>query len=76
MRTRLGIALERRYITTEQFDEPDAIFEAVGKMATRLIQYLERSNRPRRGLTGPPVDGTTNDDPTDRAPTPDDPPVD
>jgi four helix bundle protein len=49
VRTRLGIARERGYVNDQQFHEPDAIFEAVGKMLTRLIQYLERSNRPRRG---------------------------
>ena len=49
VRTRLGVARERGYITDKQFCEPDAVFEAVGKMLTRLTQYLDRSNRRRRG---------------------------
>jgi four helix bundle protein len=56
-RTRLTIAHQRRYITVEKFAEADAIFDVVGKMTTRLIQYLERSNRPRRGL-GPGFGGS------------------
>jgi len=48
VRTRLGIACERHYITQQQFADLHAIFDAVGKMTTRLIQYLERSDRPRR----------------------------
>jgi four helix bundle protein len=51
VRTRLGIARERRYITADEFTEAEALFASVGKMTTRLIQYLERSNRPRRGLS-------------------------
>jgi four helix bundle protein len=49
VRTRLGIARERGYITSEHFAETTAVFEAVGRMSTRLIQYLRRSDRRRRG---------------------------
>src|SRR5262245_4750736 len=45
--TRLTIAWQREYITAGQLTETIATFEAVGKMATRLVQYLER----RRPMT-------------------------
>ena len=36
------------YITSQQFAQTTEIFEAIEKMSTRLIQYLERSHRRRR----------------------------
>jgi four helix bundle protein len=44
---RLTVARQRDYITSEQFTETIGLFETVGKMTTRLIQYLERSERRR-----------------------------
>ena len=61
VRTRLVLARQKGYITDAQRSKPDSIFVEVLKMATRLIQYLERSKRPQRGLTGPPLDETASD---------------
>jgi len=44
VRTRLIVARQRNYITQRQFTETRGLFESVGKMTTRLIQYLERSD--------------------------------
>jgi len=44
VRTRLIVARQRNYITQRQFTETHGLFESVGKMTTRLIQYLERSD--------------------------------
>jgi four helix bundle protein len=54
VRTRLLLARQHGYITEEQRKRPDAIFEEVLKMTTRLIQYLERTARPLRGMSGAP----------------------
>jgi four helix bundle protein len=77
VRTRLVLARQKGHISDAQRAEPDGIFEEVLKMLTRLIQYLERSDRPLRGPTGPAEEITPDDlrgdEPTkDEAP-PDDP---
>ena len=47
--TQLRVALERGYVSGQQYDEADALCEEVGRMLTGLIHYLRRSDRRQRG---------------------------
>jgi len=49
VRAHLIVARDRNYITNEQLAETDRIYNEIGKMLTRFIQYLQRSDRRQRG---------------------------
>jgi four helix bundle protein len=58
-RTRLKMAMDRQYITSDEFDTRDDLGDQISRMATGLIKYLVKSNRRGRGL-GRRRDGAGN----------------
>jgi four helix bundle protein len=50
IRTRLGFARERRYITDAELSTSDQLADEIARMLTGLIEYLRRSNLRNRGL--------------------------
>jgi four helix bundle protein len=49
IRSHLGTALIRRYLTQEEHDALCERFVVIGKRLTRWIQHLNRENRKQRG---------------------------
>jgi len=49
VRTHLIAAHTRDHITTEELKEVSQTYDEIGKMLTRFIQYLRRSDRRERG---------------------------
>ena len=49
VRAHVTVAFNREYITEQQRSDTNRTYDEIGRMLTRFIQYLRRSNRRERG---------------------------